>query len=142
MKLVLLSVMIFLFGFLAYSPASSESKTTRKEPQWKEIYHPDRTQSFYFNQEKQEGDVVVGQMLVIYKTPKMYSGKSYISRVTGVTINCKQSAFVMVYDLYYQLKFPGLYDNAIGMVQHDLSKSSVINGNSNLVYQSFCIPLV
>ena len=142
MKLLFLPVLVLLAGVAAYVPALSDSGPSPKEPVWAEVYQSDRSQTVYFNKEKHEGDVISGHMLVVYHTPKMYSGKTYTSRVTGVSINCKQSVYVTSYDLYYQKKFPGLYDNAIGGVQYDLNKVPLVRGDRNLVYQSFCSPVV
>lgn len=140
MKVLLL---ILLALGLVGSTVSSSADVQMLEPKWLPVYtaNPEKGRVFY-NHHRAEGNTIHGQMLVVYPSALVYAGKSYTSRITGVAVDCKNSAFVVVYDLYYAKSFPGLNDDSVAGVKYDTDKSSVILGNRNLIYQTFCALVV
>lgn len=143
MKIFSLIIMILLLGFHS---ALATSSGRPLEPNWVHLPDPIYKQGNNYNNrwaEKTDGEVIYAQMLIVYHTEQIRNGKNYISRVSGLAINCKKEAFVVMYDLFYQKKFPNLADTAVEGIDYDLKSSpKIITGKNNIVYRTYCLEMV
>ena len=142
---VLLGLLVILsLGYVATTaaPIISTAKAAPTPIHWYPTVGYQHTQdstSFHSILGK-DGNIVVGQILIVYSVPKLVDKKSYKSKVIGIAIDCESASFRFLYDLYFTQDKPNVSDDSVAGVKYSISGTEGIRKiqKESLLIRTFC----